>query len=114
EHVQPPLLARASRRVGIRSVSGMVSCGMPGGPHRWHVDAGRHHRSRLTPHPGSRTGTTPACAGHGREPHMTRRAGARARWWLVVAFAIGMAWVEAASVLYMRVIADRVEHYQPD
>ena len=43
---------------------------------------------------------------------MTRRAGARARWWLVVAFAIGMAWVEAASVYYLRVIADRVEPYQ--
>ena len=45
---------------------------------------------------------------------MTRRAGARARWWLVVAFAIGMAWVEAASVYYLRVIADRVEPYQPN
>ncbi|PYR72450.1 MAG: hypothetical protein DMF86_23620, partial [Acidobacteria bacterium] len=32
----------------------------------------------------------------------------------MVAFAIGMAWVEAASVYYLRVIADRVEPYQPN
>ncbi len=40
---------------------------------------------------------------------MTRR---RARWFVVVAFAIGMAWVEAASVYYLRVMVDRVEPYQ--
>ena len=40
---------------------------------------------------------------------MTRR---RARWFVVVAFAIGMAWVEAASVYYLRVTVDRVEPYQ--
>ena len=39
---------------------------------------------------------------------------ARARWMLVVTFAAGMAWVEAASVYYLRVMVDRVEPYQPD
>ena len=33
---------------------------------------------------------------------------------LVVAFAIGMAWVEAACVYYLRVMVDRVEPYQPN
>jgi hypothetical protein len=38
---------------------------------------------------------------------------ARARtWWLVVVFAIGMAWVESACVYYLRVMVDRVEPYQ--
>jgi hypothetical protein len=38
----------------------------------------------------------------------------RARWLLVVTFAAGMAWVEAACVYYLRVMVDRVEPYQPD
>jgi len=38
----------------------------------------------------------------------------RARWMLVVTFAVGMAWVEAACVYYLRVMVDRVEPYQPD
>jgi len=33
---------------------------------------------------------------------------------LVVTFAAGMAWVEAACVYYLRVMVDRVEPYQPD
>src|SRR5947209_15821311 len=37
-----------------------------------------------------------------------------ARWMLVVTFATGMAWVEAACVYYLRVMVDRVEPYQPD
>ena len=37
---------------------------------------------------------------------------ARTRWLLVVAFAIGMAWVEAATVYYLRVMVDRVNPYQ--
>ena len=37
-----------------------------------------------------------------------------ARWMLVVIFAAGMAWVEAASVYYLRVMVDRVQPYQPD
>jgi hypothetical protein len=39
---------------------------------------------------------------------------ARARWMLVVTFAAGMAWVEAACVYYLRVMVDRVQPYQPD
>ena len=41
---------------------------------------------------------------------MTRSA--RASWWLVVVFAVGMAWVEAASVYYLRAMVDRIEPYQ--
>ena len=37
-----------------------------------------------------------------------------ARWLLVVMFAVGMAWVEAASVYYLRVMVDRVDPYQPN
>ena len=38
----------------------------------------------------------------------------RARWMLVVVFAAGMAWVEAACVFYLRVMVDRVVPYQPN
>jgi hypothetical protein len=37
----------------------------------------------------------------------------RARWAIVMAFAIAMAWVEAASVFYIRALVDRIEPYQP-
>ena len=43
---------------------------------------------------------------------MRRPSRARARWFLVVVFAIGMAWVEAASVYYLRVMVDRIDPYQ--
>jgi hypothetical protein len=43
---------------------------------------------------------------------MNRPARARTRWLLVVVFAIGMAWVEAACVYYLRVMVDRLEPYQ--
>jgi len=36
----------------------------------------------------------------------------RTRWAIVVAFAIAMAWVEAASVFYIRALVDRIEPYQ--
>jgi hypothetical protein len=36
----------------------------------------------------------------------------RSRWVIVMAFAIAMAWVEAASVFYIRVLVNRVEPYQ--
>jgi hypothetical protein len=36
----------------------------------------------------------------------------RARWIIVVTFAIAMAWVEAASVFYIRALVDRIEPYQ--
>ena len=45
---------------------------------------------------------------------MTARRRERVRWMLVVTFAAGMAWVEAACVYYLRVMVDRVEPYQPD
>jgi hypothetical protein len=38
----------------------------------------------------------------------------RHRWFVVVLFAVGMAWVESASVYYLRVLVDRVEPYQPN
>jgi hypothetical protein len=38
----------------------------------------------------------------------------RTRWAVVTAFAIAMAWVEAASVFYIRALVDRIEPYQPD
>jgi hypothetical protein len=37
---------------------------------------------------------------------------ARMRWCVVVLFAVGMAWVEAASVYYLRAMVDRIEPYQ--
>jgi hypothetical protein len=43
---------------------------------------------------------------------MNRLAPALTRWLLVVVFAIGMAWVEAASVYYLRVMVGRVDPYQ--
>jgi hypothetical protein len=45
---------------------------------------------------------------------MTSHLSDRARWAIVVAFAIAMAWVEAASVFYIRALVDRIEPYQPD
>ena len=39
---------------------------------------------------------------------------ARARWAIVMAFAIAMAWVEAASVFYIRALVDRIQPYQTD
>lgn len=37
-----------------------------------------------------------------------------ARWWMVVIYAVAMAWVEAAVVFYLRSMIGRVEPYQPD
>jgi hypothetical protein len=36
----------------------------------------------------------------------------RARWVIVMGFAIAMAWVESASVFYIRALVDRIEPYQ--
>ncbi len=36
----------------------------------------------------------------------------RTRWLLVAAFAVAMAWVEAATVYYLRVLVDRIEPHQ--
>ena len=43
---------------------------------------------------------------------ITGHVSERMRWALVVAFAIAMAWVEAASVFYIRALIDRIEPYQ--
>lgn len=43
---------------------------------------------------------------------MTGHFSERARWAIVVAFAIAMAWVESASVFYIRALVDRIEPYQ--
>lgn len=43
---------------------------------------------------------------------MTRSARAWSRWVLVVVFAVAMAWVEAATVYYLRVLVDRINPYQ--
>ncbi len=37
----------------------------------------------------------------------------RVRWWVVVGYAIAMAWVEAAVVYYLRTMVGRIEPYQP-
>lgn len=39
---------------------------------------------------------------------------ARTIWFLVVTFAVAMAWLESATVYYLRVLVDRVEPYQPN
>ncbi len=43
---------------------------------------------------------------------MSGHASERTRWVIVVSFAIAMAWVEAASVFYIRALVDRIEPYQ--
>jgi hypothetical protein len=43
---------------------------------------------------------------------MTGRLSERTRWAIVIAFAIAMAWVEAASVFYIRMLVDRIEPHQ--
>jgi hypothetical protein len=45
---------------------------------------------------------------------MTGHLSERTRWAIVAAFALAMAWVEAASVFYIRALVDRIEPYQPD
>lgn len=45
---------------------------------------------------------------------MNVRARVHTRWLLVVAFAIAMAWVEAACVYDLRVLVDRIDPYQPN
>jgi hypothetical protein len=45
---------------------------------------------------------------------MTGHLSERTRWSIVMAFAIAMAWVEAASVFYIRALVDRIDPYQAD
>jgi hypothetical protein len=42
------------------------------------------------------------------------RGSARSRWLTVAAFAVAMAWMEAATVFYLRTVVDRIEPYQPN
>src|SRR4051812_17625992 len=78
--------------------------------HGWDVDAGSHHRSHRPAYPGARCRMRQPWPGGRTERPMTRPA--PARWCLVVVFAAGMAWVEAASVYYLRAMVDRIEPYQ--
>jgi hypothetical protein len=43
---------------------------------------------------------------------MTQHKRGRARWIIVVVFAVAMAWVEAATVYYLRLMTDRIVPYQ--
>lgn len=43
---------------------------------------------------------------------MTGHLSERTRWTIVMVFAIAMAWVESASVYYLRALVDRIEPYQ--
>src|SRR5258706_7572773 len=57
--------------------------------------------------------------GHLPPPHRAKSARRgprpeRTRWAIVMTFAIAMAWVEAASVFYIRALVDRIEPYQAD
>lgn len=45
---------------------------------------------------------------------MTEHMSARARWGIVVTFAVAMAWMEAATVLYIRTLVDRIQPYQAE
>src|SRR5919108_5976628 len=45
-------------------------------------------------------------------PLMMSGAGSRRRWLIVVVFAVAMAWLEAATVYYLRVLVDRLNPYQ--
>lgn len=39
---------------------------------------------------------------------------ARKNWWLVAVFALAMAWMEAATVVYLRVLVGRLDPYQAE
>jgi hypothetical protein len=43
---------------------------------------------------------------------MSGQLSARARWWIVAAFATAMAWMEAATVFYIRALVGRIQPYQ--
>ena len=45
---------------------------------------------------------------------MTGHLSERTRWAIVMTFAIAMAWVESASVFYIRALVGRIEPYQPN
>jgi hypothetical protein len=39
---------------------------------------------------------------------------ARKNWWLVAVFALAMAWMEAATVVYLRVLVGHLDPYQAE
>lgn len=43
---------------------------------------------------------------------MTTHFSERTRWVIVAAFAVAMAWLESATVYYLRILVDRLEPYQ--
>jgi len=45
---------------------------------------------------------------------MSSQLSDRTRWAIVMAFAIAMAWLESACVLYIRELVDRIQPYQPN
>jgi hypothetical protein len=45
---------------------------------------------------------------------VTRDMSGRSRWILVVVFAAAMAWMEAATVFYIRALVDRIDPYQAE
>src|SRR5215213_4255367 len=65
-----------------------------------YVDAGRGRRSRRGTHPRARGDA------------MSDQLLERTRLAIIVAFAIAMAWLESATVFYLRVLVDRIEPYQ--
>src|SRR5438067_1429387 len=107
-----PRAPRADRR---RRPTRMVRSRERRGTDGWYLDAGGRHRPRRGAHPPGRGSNRDDC-------HAKRRGRAammgllseRTRWAIVMAFAIAMAWVEAASVFYIRALVDRIEPYQAD
>jgi len=49
-----------------------------------------------------------------KNPSKNARCANYTRWSVVVLFAIAMAWVEAAVVLYLRTLTNRIDPYQPN
>jgi hypothetical protein len=45
---------------------------------------------------------------------VNRLAADHQRWFVVLLFAIAMAWVEAATVYYLRAMIGRIDPYQAD
>src|SRR5438477_4218916 len=76
-----------------------------------HVDARRCDRSCRAAAPSARR-RAKYCVSHRVEPPMMLRPHTWRNWLLVVVFAAGMAWVEAACVYYLRAMVDRLEPYQ--
>jgi hypothetical protein len=48
-----------------------------------------------------------------KREHPEQMMNDRQRWWVVFVYALAMAWVEAAVVLYLRTMIHRLEPYQP-